>query len=249
MKTQAYEQYRSEANNWLKAARLRLLDSILKQYAGKGKALRILEIGAGVGQNVEVLRKYGSVDVLEIDPLGLEALRTLEGVNQVFDQPIPLELDGSYDVIVAFDVLEHLEDDKVATKWVAAHLNRGGHFIATVPAYQWMFSDHDVALMHYRRYTKPQLVAAMPAELTVRKAGYFVFLLFPIAAAMRMLGKALKRVRGTKADGDAVRKQSASVPGVVDKVFLAELSGEVAAIRRGVSLPWGLSVFCVAEKL
>ena len=249
MKTEAYEQYRSEANNWLKAARLRLLDTILAKNAGTGRQLRILEIGAGVGQNVEVLRKYGTVDVLEIDELGLQALRQLDGVNHVYDQPIPTELDGSYDVIIAFDVLEHLEDDRVAAKWVAEHLNPGGHFIATVPAYQWMFSDHDVALKHYRRYTRDRLVAALPSELQVRQAGYFVCLLFPLAAAMRLLGKVRKLVRGRKeTDGEAVRKQSSSVPGFVDKLFLLELSAEVRAISAGRPLPFGLSVFCVARK-
>lgn len=249
MKTEAYEQYRSEATNWLKAARLRLLDTILAKHTGSGRALRILEIGAGVGQNVEVLRRYGTVDVLEIDPLGLQALREVAGIARIYDQPIPTELEGSYDVIIAFDVLEHLPDDRVATKWVAEHLNPGGHFIATVPAYQWMFSDHDVALKHYRRYTRHRLVAALPAELPAQQAGYFVCLLFPVAATMRLAGKLVKLLRrGKAADGEAVRKQSSSVPAPVDRLFRLELSGEVKLIGAGRSLPFGLSVFCVARK-
>jgi len=249
MKTEAYEQYRSEATNWLKAARLRLLDTILAKHAGAQPQLRILEIGAGVGQNVEVLRRYGTVDVLEIDPLGLQALREVAGINRIYDQPIPTELDGSYDVIIAFDVLEHLPDDRVATKWVAEHLTPGGHFIATVPAYQWMFSDHDVALKHFRRYTRRRLVAALPPELPAQQAGYFVCLLFPVAAAMRLAGKLVRLGRRAKAaEGEAVRKQSSAVPAVVDRLFLLELSGEVKAIGAGRAWPFGLSVFCVARK-
>jgi SAM-dependent methyltransferase len=249
MKTEAYEQYRSEATNWLKAARLRLLDTILAKHTGSGRSLRLLEIGAGVGQNVEVLRRYGTVDVLEIDSLGLQSLREVAGINRIYDQPIPTELDGSYDVIIAFDVLEHLPDDRMATKWVAEHLNPGGHFIASVPAYQWMFSDHDVALKHYRRYTRRRLVAALPAELPAQQAGYFVCLLFPVAATLRLAGKLVKLVRRSKAaDGEAVRKQSSSVPAVVDRLFRLELSGEVKLIGAGRTLPFGLSVFCVARK-
>jgi len=249
MKTEAYEQYRSEANNWLKAARLRLLDTVLTKYSGTGRPLKLLEIGAGVGQNVQVLAKYGTVDVLEIDPLGLEALRELDGVNKVFDVPIPADLPGGYDVIIAFDVLEHLENDKAAAEWVASMLNPGGHFIATVPAYQWMFSDHDVALKHYRRYTRDRLVGALPSNLPSRQAGYFVCGLFPLAAGMRIVGKGKKLITRKKTDSEAVRKQSSSVPGAVDKVFLAELDREVKAIGAGKSLPWGLSVFVVAEKV
>lgn len=248
MKAEAYLQYRSEASNWLKAARLKLLSTLLEQYGGTGHDLRILEIGAGVGQNVDELRKFGTVDVLEIDPLGLAALRELDGVNQVFDQPIPVELGRTYDAIIAFDVLEHLEDDRLATKWIAGHLNAGGHLIATVPAYQWMFSDHDVALEHYRRYTKNRLVEAMPPDMTARRAGYFVCLLFPLAAVTRTLGKLTKRLRGRSGSGETARKQSSSVPSVLDNILEQELTAEVKVISRGRGLPFGLSVFCVVEK-
>jgi SAM-dependent methyltransferase len=247
VKAEAYEQYRAESSNWLKAARVRLLRAFLADVPDQGRPLRLLEIGAGVGQNVPVLAERGTVDVVEIDPLGIDVLRTMDEVHTLYDQPVPFDLPGTYDVIVAFDVLEHLEDDRAAAQWVADHLAPGGRFIANVPAYQFLFSSHDVALKHFRRYTRKRLLAAMPPELTVERDTYFNCVLFPLAAGMRIAGKAAARMRRGEA-GEAARKQSSAVPGAVDRVFSAVLAGEVWAIRRGVTLPFGLSVFCVMRK-
>lgn len=247
MKAEAYEQYRAESSNWLKAARVDLLRAFLADVPDQGRPLRLLEIGAGVGQNVPVLAERGTVDVVEIDPLGIDALRALEEVHTLYDQPVPFDLPGTYDVIVAFDVLEHLEDDRAAARWVSDHLAPGGRFIANVPAYQFLFSGHDVALKHFRRYTRRRLLAAMPADLTVERDTYFNCVLFPLAAGMRIAGKVSARLRG-HGSGEAVRKQSSEVPAAVDRVFSAILAAEVSAIRRGVTLPFGLSVFCVLRK-
>lgn len=250
MKDESYEQMSSEASNWLKRGRARLLRVLLRRHARAGSGLQLLEIGAGVGQNVPVLQELGEVDVLEINPLGLARLRELDGVRHVFDQPVPAPLEGPYDVIVAFDVLEHLADDRAAAAWVASLLGEGGVFVATVPAYQWLFGDHDRALDHFRRYTRSRLVAALSPDLEVRQAGYFVSLLLPLAVLMRLVGSWRGALTARRRGGatEAVRKQSAVVPGPVDALFLAELRGEVAAIGRGARLPFGLSVFAVARK-
>lgn len=249
MKHESYEQMSAEASNWLKVGRARLLRVLLHEHAAAPRGLRILEIGAGVGQNVPVLHEFGEVDVLEINPLGLAALREMEQVHHVFDVPVPSPIEGGYDVVVAFDVLEHLADDRAAAAWVGSLLVDGGVFIATVPAYQWLFSDHDRALEHYRRYTRGSLVAAMPAELRVVRAGYFVSLLLPLAVSLRLVGRLVQSLRRrSAAGGDAARKQSAVLPGPVDALFLTELTGEVAAIRRGARFPFGLSVFAVARR-
>jgi SAM-dependent methyltransferase len=247
MKVEAYEQYRAESQNWLKTARMRLLRAFLADFPAAGRRLQILEVGAGVGQNVPVIAEFGVVDVVEINPLGLDGLRESGNVREIYDQPIPFELAETYDVIVAFDVLEHIEDDRGATDWIRAHLRPGGQLIATVPAYQWLFSDHDVALRHYRRYTRRRLSAIMPAGMTVKRAGYFNCVLFPLAAAMRIVGKIAGKLSGRNSS-QAVLKQSAEVPGFVDRVFLRVLSVELWAIKRGARLPYGLSVFCIAVK-
>lgn len=124
----AYQQYRLESENWLKAARRDLLASMVGKATGGRTDLEILDLGAGVGQNVPSLLRFGAVDVLEINEIGLQVLRTIDGIRDIFDQPVPFSLDRRYDVIVATDVLEHLEDDRGAARWIAEHLKPGGIF-------------------------------------------------------------------------------------------------------------------------
>ena len=245
MEREAYEQYRAEASNWLKQGRMRLLRAMLDAIPAEQRPLRCLEVGAGVGQNVPVLARRGSVDVVEIDELGLAALRAMPGIGRIHDRPIPFTLDETYDVVVAFDVLEHIADDRQAAAWICDHLAPGGHLIVSVPAYQWLFSDHDVALQHFRRYTRRRLVAALPAGMSVERAGYFVSLLFPLAAASRL---AARLAGGFRSTGHAVRKQSSAVPGPLDRLFKGLLDLEVGAFERGITAPFGLSVICLARK-
>lgn len=194
----------------------------------------ILEVGSGVGQNIPTLAEFGRVDAMEINPLGLAQLRATNGVRQIFDQPIPCTLDTAYDAIVAMDVIEHIEDDRAALEWISTHLRPGGVLFATVPAYQWLFSGHDVALGHFRRYTAGLFRSALPPRLRVLRCGYFDMTLFPIAAGSRLLSR--KR-----------EKQSSSVPSHIDSIFLAILRGEVAVISSLGGLPFGLSVYCLAR--
>ena len=215
MERGAYEQYQSEIGNWLKQGRIRLLRAMLAEIGDPGRTLELLEVGAGVGQNLPVLaeRAFGST------PAGSYAAGKILQIGtprDIYDRPIPFDLRRTYDVIVAFDVLEHIADDREAAAWICDRLAPGGHLIASVPAYQWLFSDHDVALQHFRRYTRARLVAALPAGMTVRRSGYFVSLLFPLAAASRLAGKLARRLRGP---GEAARKQAAAVPGPLDRLF------------------------------
>ena len=88
------------------------------------------------------------------------------------------------------DVVEHIEDDVSALKAMASCLKPGGKILITVPAHQWLWSAHDVVNHHHRRYSKKSLVAALrSAGLAPRKLGYFNSLLFPLAAAARLLGR------------------------------------------------------------
>src|SRR5690606_23374527 len=114
-----------------------------------------------------------------------------------------------YDVVCALDVIEHLPDDREAAAWMCGLLRPGGLLIVTVPAYQWLFSDHDRALGHYRRYTRPRLVATLPFGMDVATSAYFTHFAFPLAVAARALWS-LKRVFA----GPVPAKQSSPREGI-----------------------------------
>ena len=244
MDAEAYRDYQRESETWLKAGRRGLARAMIREAAGDRKDLKLLEVGAGVGQNIPALAEFGAVDVIEISTVGIDALRQLPEIRNIMTEPIPFDLDESYDVIVAMDVVEHIEDDMGALEWMSRHLRPGGVLFATVPAYQWLFSEHDVALNHFRRYTSDRLRRALPHSLAVVRCGYFNSILFPLAATTRLV----KKLAAGEPQAGAARKQGGLVPAPVNTLFRSILDLEVWTIRRGIEPPFGLSVYCLARR-
>jgi SAM-dependent methyltransferase len=242
----AYEQYRDEGASWLKDGRMRLIAALLRRHLQPQPHPReLLDLGAGIGVNIEVLRAFGVVDALESNPIGLQQLADNPHVRDVFALELPTPLARRYDVIGAFDVIEHLADDAEAVAWIDDHLKPSGLFVATVPAYDWLFSAHDVALGHFRRYTARRLRHVVGERLRVRQSGYFVSGLFPLAALSRLPSVVRYRLGAAR---EAAVKQSADVPGPTAAMFAAVLAAEAWLVGKGIDPPFGLSAYAVAER-
>ena len=199
---------------------------------------RILEIGCGTGHNLSMLGDFGHVDGLELDDEAA-ALSEKRLGRKVMRSPLPAldEVPGDYDLVGAFDVIEHIDDDHAALAAIATKLKSGGKFIMTVPAHPWMWTAHDVANHHKRRYSKRALQTLIDASpMRLDRVGYFNSLLFPVAIAQRTVS----RLRG-KDDGD-VSLPPAPLNSALEAVFAAEryLVGRLP-------LPPGLSLFAVAS--
>jgi len=239
----SYQQYLDETGDWLKIARTRLLAHLVERHRPSGDRLDLLEVGAGAGQNLAALARFGSVDAIEINPLGREAILARGIAREVFADPVPFALNRRYDVICALDVVEHLEHDVESLRWIAGLLRPGGLLILTVPAYQWLFSDHDRALGHYRRYTRARLVGVLPAGMRVLSAAYFMHFAFPLAVVARAawsLGRMLRQ--------SGPGKQASPRGGMVSKVLARMQSAELFLIERGYHPPFGLSVYVAARR-
>jgi SAM-dependent methyltransferase len=228
-----------DERHWWYRARREIIAELIRREAPPPTGAKLLEIGCGTGHNLAMLSSFGHVDGLELDEEA-RALSEKRLGRSVMSAPLP-ELAGvpdrHYDLIGAFDVIEHIEDDAAALRSIAGKLKPGGHFVMTVPAHQWMWSAHDVVNHHKRRYSKGALrglVAGSPLKL--EKIGYFNSLLFPLAVAER----AASKLRG-KQDAD-VTLPPAPLNAALEKVFGAEryLVGRLP-------LPVGLSLFAVAS--
>jgi SAM-dependent methyltransferase len=205
--------------HWWYVARRKILADLIAREAGLPEAARILEIGCGTGHNFGMLRSFGRLDALEVDAEA-RALATTRLGQEVGDAPLP-ELTGvpdrAYDLIALLDVLEHVDGDQAALESIAAKLAPGGKILVTVPAYQWMWSAHDRAHHHKRRYSKRALRAvAEAAGLKVRRIGFFNSLLFPLAAAVRLAGK----VAGKSSSDDKLPPRPLN--SVFEKIFALE---------------------------
>jgi SAM-dependent methyltransferase len=225
--------------HWWYCARRKVLAELIRREARPPANAAILEIGCGTGHNLAMLAEFGHVDGLELDDEA-RALSEKRLGRKVMSAPLP-ELagvpEGHYDLIGAFDVVEHIEDDAAALASIATKLKAGGKFVMAVPAHQWMWSAHDVVNHHKRRYSKRalrRLIESSPMKLN--KIGYFNSLLFPLAIAERAASKI-----GGKQDAD-VKLPAPPLNAALEAVFAAEryLVGRLP-------LPPGLSLFAVAE--
>jgi len=225
--------------HWWYRARRDILAKLIERRIKLSKDARILEIGCGTGHNVLMLKRFGDVDAIEIDPAA-RALATERLGKEVGSAPLP-ELpgvpDGAYDMVAILDVLEHVEADEEALRSIARKLKPGGKILITVPAHQWMWSAHDVVNHHQRRYTRKTFKRVIDlAGLKLNLLSYFNSLLFPLAAAARLAG----RVTGKEDSDDTLP----TAP--VNKLFEFLFGLERHAIGRMPLTP-GVSLVAIAS--
>lgn len=228
-----------DERHWWYVARRKVLADLIRRRVKPSAKARILEIGCGTGHNLAMLGEFGSVDALEVDETARELAEQRLG-KPVFSAPLP-ELSGipakQYDLVAAFDVVEHITDDRAAIGGIARLLKPGGKLVLTVPAHQWMWSAHDVVNHHQRRYSKGALKRLIEdSPLKLEAIGYFNSLLFPVAVAERLASK----LRG-KEDAD-LSLPPKPLNQTLERVFAAE-----RALIGRVPLPPGLSLFAVAS--
>ena len=228
-----------DQRHWWYRARRRIIADLIRRELRPGPDAQILELGCGTGHNLAMLAGFGHVDGLELDDEAREMSARRLG-REIMSSPLP-ELtdvrDRHYDLVGAFDVIEHIDDDQAALASIATKLKPGGKFVMTVPAHQWMWTAHDVVNHHKRRYSKRslrRLIEGSPLKLD--RMGYFNSLLFPLAIAER----ASSKLRGK--DSADVKLPPAPLNTLLEKVFEAERY----AVGR-FPLPPGLSLFAVAS--
>lgn len=244
MNSEEYERmYRLEDSYWWFVGRHNLVLTFLRDLYANRSDLAILDIGCGTGAMSEKLARYGKVVSADFSPLALQfsRRRTLTRLCTADAMRLPFR-DNAFDLIVALDILEHLSDDQAALCEFQRVLKPGGRVVASVPAYQSLWSAHDVALMHFRRYTARQFHERFStARLSVDKLSYAMTLLFPIVWIFRRASNLFRRK-------DARPKSSlVNVPGRLNRVLVRLLGAENSVIRR-TNLPFGVTVFCVARK-
>jgi SAM-dependent methyltransferase len=232
--------FHNEDHYWWFVSRRELVVAMIQDLCLPAAA-DIVDVGCGTGATAEALLPFGSVTGVDISPVGLRCCqrRGLKRLMQGMAEALPLASD-SVDVIVATDILEHLDDDLAALDEFRRVLRPGGHAVITVPAYQVLWSEHDEALMHRRRYLAGQLRQRITAVgFDTVKMSYALALLLPLALT-RLLRRRPQR-------GKVAEAQLVPVPALLNSALIGLQRIETAMIR-AVSLPCGLSVLAVIRK-
>jgi SAM-dependent methyltransferase len=244
MDREFYEEYSQiEDTHWWFRGRREIFTRILEPCA-IGAPLRSLDIGFGTGAMLTFLSRYGAVVGMD---MSADAIRF---ARERCDRPmllgditqVPLAT-GSLDLVTAFDIVEHVDDDGAALAELARVCRPGGHLLMTVPAFQFLWGNQDVISHHRRRYTLAQVEQRIRAAGFVpKRLSYFIALLFPAVAAVRVA----RRLRG-EPKGEIKSDFTMTKPGFVNdtltRVFAAE--GRLLARWR---LPVGVSIVCLAER-
>jgi len=233
-----------EEHWWFRARR----DAVLSIVRGMDLSPRALILDAGCASGM-LMRSLGEEGFTEVEGIDISAA-AVEGARargltrvQVMDAADLRFGDGTLDLIVASDILEHISDDRRAlSSWMRA-LKPGGRLVVFVPAFQALWSSHDEVNQHYRRYTRRHLISLLDSSgFQVLRASYWNAVLFAPVAAVRLLMRATRRVHAV--DGDQLRVAHP----IVNHALLGLLKLENRLLAKGVNWPLGVSVFAIAQR-
>lgn len=249
MNTAEYEQmYHLEDSYWWYVGRHCLVESILRSRFGAPNPLAIsersiLDVGCGTGAMSARLVKWGKLVSADFSPLALEfsQRRGLSKLVRADAMKLPLA-DAQFDVLIAMDMLEHLPDDDAALSEFYRVLKPGGMLIATVPAYPHLWSEHDVAAMHFRRYLRPQLGERVRAAgFHIEKLTFTMTTLYPVVALQRRIS-ARKPI-----DAENPKTSIPRFPAPVN-FGLKKLLAVENSVAQKVDLPFGVTLLTIAKK-
>ena len=237
------EMYRLESSYWWYVARRALaVDLLSDEIAGKS-SVRVLDVGCGTGANVsafEALAPTVGIDA-SMDALHFCQSRGIRSVALSPVEELPFRR-GSFNIVTALDMLEHTDDDLHALREIHRVTAQDGLVLITVPAYGFLWSEHDEALKHRRRYTAHELRNKLAVTgFDVVRTSYFISaLFFPILA--------LRIWQGIRKDSTRPRTSIVVLPKWINASLVGLLSLERKVFHR-MNLPFGVSIVALARPI
>ena len=241
------EYYKLEREGWWFKARLSILENYCQAIITKPD-IKILNVGAATGATSEMLSKYGKVTSLEYDKFCCKFLKEKTGIEAINASltELPLE-NNSYDMICAFDVIEHIEDDNKAVEEIYRVLKPKGKYFITVPAFQSLWSNHDLVNHHFRRYKKKLLNKLIEnTNLKINHSTYFNFWLFiPIYITRFILNNTPIKKDSNSSGSDNEIMQSSNI---INEILYRIFHSEKFLLRLNIKFPFGVSILTIGYK-
>lgn len=232
-----------EDTYWWFAARRELVAELVRRHRPRRPNLVILDVGCGTGATLGALEQFGTVVGIDRSAaaLGYCRARNQRRLVQARGEELPIT-SASVDVVTALDLLEHIRDDAGASAEFARVLRPGGLLVVTVPALPGLWSEHDEALDHLRRYRATRLRRVLSsAGFRIERLSPLITALLPPIAGLRLVQRALPRRSGAP--------QTAFIlpPAPVNRMLTELLRLESRWLLRR-NLPVGVSLMAVARK-
>jgi SAM-dependent methyltransferase len=241
------EYFKIEDRHWWFVGRRKIILRLLKKHlpASEHSMLQIVDVGCGTGTMLRHLMRFGHAQGLEADSEAIQfcRMRGLENVQQLVGTRLPFE-DESLDLVTMFDVLEHIAEHKSAVSEAHRVLKSGGFFMATVPAYQFLWGAQDEISHHKRRYVARRLRNVLQSSgFRVTRLSYFNSILFLPIPVIRVGRRLLRLDEGAHLKSDFTLTKAGLLNSALAKIFALE-----ASIVEKFSIPFGVSIVCVARK-
>ena len=240
------EYYELERNHWWFVAREEILSNYIEQLIKQEKLpstdLKILNVGCGPGRSSEYLSKFGKVTSIEYDKFCCEFASEKTGLEIINGSITELPFsDNSFDLVCAFDVIEHVEDDQLAVNELKRVTKNGSLILITVPAFMSLWSHHDVINHHFKRYKIKEINQLFDSTNDGNKVfdTYFNSFLFLPIYFFRKVSNLLKlgqKRKGSGSDFEAFK------PGILNTILYKVMSFESRFINRKKKFPFGVSI-------
>ena len=240
-----------EDQHWWFATRTWSILNVLNVH-GLRRDGHVLDIGCGAGNMIHHLRRYGNVQGIEVDarPVAMAQQRGYDVRLGDATQRIPFD-DARFDLVTAFDVIEHVDEDEAILREAYRVARPGGILAITTPAFQRLWSYNDVLNGHKHRYTPQELRERVErAGFRIRRLTFGFFLVFPMSAPLILLRNQLgqkKQLSSHHFEEDAYQVEMEPVSPWLN-ILLRGVGRVEAAMVARVDLPIGTSLLCVAEK-
>jgi ubiquinone/menaquinone biosynthesis C-methylase UbiE len=203
----------------------------------KKRNLKILDLGTGTGDNLNRINEFGSVYVIDIEKRALDTIPDHLCVEKKVSDACNLDYPDKYfDVVSSFGVFEHILDDWKAVSEIYRVLKPEGVLIFSVAAFQSIFSAHDIALDHKRRYSKKMIKELFSDFKNLKMYYWNTFLFFPVA---------ISRILKKNAEPKVMAK---NLPNMINSIFYSLLNIENQLIKKDINLPIGLTIIGSCEK-
>jgi len=234
--------HKLEKDHWWFISRRDAVRRIINKY---DKNIKILEIGCSSGQLIDVLKgdKYSEITGIDIskEAVQLCQCRNMRDIIQMDGSRMGFKR-GKFDLIIASDILEHMDNDFHVIKEWRRVLKENGEIVAFVPAFKFLWSDHDEVNKHFRRYSKRELISLFEESgFEVVRVSYWNFFFFFPVLIVRLIKR--KIIKFSKPKDELFRMNK-----IVNQFLVALL--KVENIHANCfNLPLGLSLFIIAKKV
>ncbi|MDP1762976.1 MAG: methyltransferase domain-containing protein [Sediminibacterium sp.] len=244
------EYYHLERKNWWFTVRRKILSDRIKHLLQTPQNIYSLNVGAATGTTSDMLTGFGRVMSVEYDEDCCQFTQTFltSPIIQGTITDLPFE-EGSFDLVCAFDVIEHVADDTKAIAEIYRVCKSGGYMAITVPAYAFLWGPHDVINRHFRRYTmRPLLGLLAQHKGTVVYKTYYNTILFLPITAFRLVAALISSFKRKKVPSAVSDHEVFGTEGVLNSLLAGLFTIDYYLLKWGIRFPAGVSIMVFFKK-